>query len=166
MVHRLGSGAGVVGMRHSAGVGGRSQDGAEATVSGIRGNSGPGGIGAKPMGGDPGASRVGRGGVFGGLEEADSRGCPRAKGSAAVEWVKGEKWVEFRDRHGDRGRDLVLYLGRRLCGLKLKELAAAVGLPNYSVVATNTKRYEQRLQSDRTDQAQMKAVAHLLNCEM
>ncbi len=85
---------------------------------------------------------------------------------AAVERVKGEKWDEFRDRHGDRGRDLVLYLGRRLCGLKLKELAAAVGLPNYSVVATNTKRYKQRLQSDRTEQAQMKAVAHLFNCEM
>ena len=84
----------------------------------------------------------------------------------SVERVKGEKWDEFRDRHGDRGRDLVLYLGRRLCGLKLKELAAAVGLPNYRVVATNTKRYEQRLQSDRTEQAQMKAVAHLLNCEM
>ena len=50
---------------------------------------------------------------------------------AAVERVKGEKWDEFRDRHGDRGRDLVLYLGRPLCGLKLKELAAAVGLPNY-----------------------------------
>ena len=118
------------------------------------------------MGGDPGASRVGRGGVFGGLEEADSRGCPRAKGSAAVERVKGKKWDEFRDRHGDGGRDLVLYLGRPLCVLKLKELAAAVGLPNYSVVATNTKRYEQRLQSDRTEQSQMKAVAHLLNCEM
>ena len=50
--------------------------------------------------------------------------------------------------------------------MKLKELAAAVGLPNYSVVATNTKRYEQQLQSDRTEQSQMKAVAHLLNCEM
>ena len=73
---------------------------------------------------------------------------------AAVERVKGEKWDEFRDRHGDGGRDLVLYLGRRLCGLKLKELGAAVGLPNYSVVATNTKRYEQRLQSDRTEQSQ------------
>ena len=85
---------------------------------------------------------------------------------AAVERVKGEKWDQFRDRHGDRGRDLVLYLGRRLCGLKLKELAAGVGLPNYSVGATNTKRYEQRLQSDRTEQSQMKAVAHLLNCEM
>ena len=60
-------------------------DGAKATVSGIRGNSGSGGIGAKPMGGDPGASRVGRGGVFGGLEEADSRGCPRANESAAVD---------------------------------------------------------------------------------
>ena len=33
---------------------------------------------------------------------------------AAVEWVKGEKWDEFRDRHGDRGRDLVLHLGRPL----------------------------------------------------
>ena len=85
---------------------------------------------------------------------------------AAVERVKGEKWDEFRDRHGDRGRDLVLYLGRRLCGLKLKELAAAVGLPNYAVVATNTKRYEQRLQSDRTELSQMKAVSQLLNCEM
>ena len=60
----------------------------------------------------------------------------------------------------------MLYLGRPLCGLKLKELAAGVGLPNYSVGATNTKRYEQRLQSDRTEQSQMKAVAHLLNCEM
>src|SRR5881394_3727645 len=36
---------------------------------------------------------------------------------AAVERVKGEKWDEFRDRHGDRGRDMVLYLGRRVCGL-------------------------------------------------
>ncbi len=33
-------------------------------------------------------------------------------------------------------------------------------------VATNTKRYEQRLQSDLTEQSQMKAVGQLLNCEM
>src|SRR5262249_44006127 len=32
---------------------------------------------------------------------------------AAVEKVKGEKWKDFRDRHGDAGRDLALYLGRR-----------------------------------------------------
>src|SRR5262245_19805113 len=85
---------------------------------------------------------------------------------AAVERVKGEKWDEFRDRHGDRGRDMVLYLGRRVCGLKLRELAEAIGLPNYAVVATNSKRYEQWLQGDRGEQARMKAVRQLLNCEM
>ena len=51
---------------------------------------------------------------------------------ASVEKVKGERWVEFRDRHGDSGRDLVLYLGRRRCGLKLQELAGAAGMTDYS----------------------------------
>ena len=50
--------------------------------------------------------------------------------------------------------------GRRLSDQKLKELAAAVGLTDYTVVATNTKRYEQRLLSDLTEQSQM------LNCEI
>ena len=40
-----------------------------------------------------------------------------------VEQVRKEKWELFRDRHGDRGRDLVLYLGRRVSGLTLNELA-------------------------------------------
>jgi hypothetical protein len=92
---------------------------------------------------------------------------PRFEGVvAAVERVKGEKWDDFRERHGDRGRDMVLYLGRRLCGLKLRELAEAVGLPNYGVVATNSKRYEQWLRADRREQSRMRAVRQLLNCEM
>jgi hypothetical protein len=45
-------------------------------------------------------------------------------------------------------------------------LAEAIGLPNYAVVATNSKRYEQRLQGDRKEQARMKAVRQLLNFEM
>ena len=85
---------------------------------------------------------------------------------AAVEQVKGEKWDEFRDRHGDRGRDMVLYLGRRVCGMRLAELAEAVGLRNYAVVATNARRYEQCLQRDRTEQARMKEVTQLLNYKM
>jgi len=32
----------------------------------------------------------------------------------AVEQVKGQKWDEFREKHGDRGRDMVLYLGQRV----------------------------------------------------
>jgi len=30
---------------------------------------------------------------------------------AAVEEVKGRRWAEFRDKYGDSGRDMVLYLG-------------------------------------------------------
>jgi len=84
----------------------------------------------------------------------------------AVEQVKGQKWDEFREKHGYRGRDMVLYLGRRVCGLKLAELAKAVGLRNYAVVATNAKRYERTLEKDRTEQARMKQVCHLLNCKI
>ena len=32
---------------------------------------------------------------------------------------------------------MVLYLGRRVCGMKLVELAEAVGLRNYAVVGAN-----------------------------
>ena len=179
MVHRLGSGASVVGMRYSAGVGGgakteqrrRYRDCVETAAreeleqspwEAIQEQVVLGGAEflaslRKQIRGDSqeqrGARRLIE--VRPGLEDV----------IAAVERGKGEKWDEFRDRQGDRGRDLVLQLGRRLCGLKLKELAAAVRLPNYRVVATNSKRYEQRLQSDRTELSQMKAVAQLLNCE-
>jgi hypothetical protein len=56
---------------------------------------------------------------------------------AAVEQVKGRQWAEFRDQYGDTGRDMALYLGRRWCGMKLAELAEAVELRNYGVMATN-----------------------------
>lgn len=61
---------------------------------------------------------------------------------------------------------MVLYLGRRTCGLTLRELAQAVGLRNYALVATNTKRYAQRLQSDPRERARSKQVSQLLDCEM
>jgi hypothetical protein len=64
---------------------------------------------------------------------------------AAVEQVKGRKWAEFRDEYGDTGLDLALYLGR-LCGMKLAELAQAVELRNYGVLAANAKLYERRLE--------------------
>ena len=85
---------------------------------------------------------------------------------AAVEKVKGCKWSDFRDAYGDTGRDLALYLGRRLCGMKLRELAKAVELRNYGVVAANARRYERRLERDRAEKARMKQVVKLLNCEM
>ena len=61
-----------------------------------------------------------------------------------MERVKSEKWDEFRERHKDCGREMVLYLGRRVCILKLAALAKALGLRNDALVATNAKRYERR----------------------
>jgi putative transposase len=67
----------------------------------------------------------------------------------AVEAVKGETWDGFRDRHGDWGRDLALYVARRKCGLSLRSLGGEVGLANYYAVAQAIARMEQRLRKDR-----------------
>jgi len=45
----------------------------------------------------------------------------------AVERVKGERWERFRDRHGDWGRDLVFWLGRREGRLRLKQMGEWAG---------------------------------------
>ena len=66
---------------------------------------------------------------------------------AAVEKVKEEPWKEFRDRYGDWGRDMVLYLGRRRCGLSLKELGAAAGGMDYMSVSIAIHRFGRRLAS-------------------
>jgi REP element-mobilizing transposase RayT len=69
---------------------------------------------------------------------------------AAVEQVKGERWEAFRDRYGDRGRDVALYLGRRRAQMRLRELAQAVGDVDYGSVAAALQRITRRLRTDRT----------------
>jgi hypothetical protein len=63
---------------------------------------------------------------------------------AAVAALKGEPWPAFRDRYGDWGRDLVLYLGRKECGLKWKALGEAAGGIDYVSASTAVRRFEQR----------------------
>ncbi len=84
----------------------------------------------------------------------------------AIEKVKGRKWAEFRDEYGDTGRDLALYLGRRLCGLKLTALAKEAEIRNYGVVATNVRRYQLRLERDRAERSRVAEILKLLNCEL
>ncbi|SPE54930.1 conserved hypothetical protein [Verrucomicrobia bacterium] len=67
---------------------------------------------------------------------------------AAVAKVKSERWEDFRDRYGDWGRDLVLYLGRRHCGLKLAELGREVGGLDYMSVSIAIHRLGRRLEKD------------------
>jgi REP element-mobilizing transposase RayT len=83
---------------------------------------------------------------------------------AAVEKVKGEKWTDFRDRHGDAGRDLALHLGRSHGGLKLAELGHATGVTSDASVAMCLKRYQRRLQSDVAEQQRCRQATALLNC--
>ncbi len=77
---------------------------------------------------------------------------------ARVEKVRGEKWTEFRDRYGDSGRDLVLYLGRWECGLRLNELAQAAGMDGYKAVAAAIRRYGSRLKADKAEQRLLRQV--------
>jgi REP-associated tyrosine transposase len=83
----------------------------------------------------------------------------------AVEKRKGERWLEFRDRHRDSGRDLVLYVGQRICGMKLGELAAAVGMKEYSAASAAIRRFEKRMNRSSAESKMFEQVCQMLNVE-
>jgi hypothetical protein len=85
---------------------------------------------------------------------------------ACVERVRGARWKDFRHRHGDRGRELVLYLGRSVCGMKLSELARAVGARSYASVAMAIGRYAKELKWNAAERERVKAAGELLNVKM
>jgi hypothetical protein len=55
----------------------------------------------------------------------------------------------------------VLYLGRRLCGLKLSELGRRIGMNNYKAVAAAVARYERRLKANKAEQRLVRRVCKL-----
>ena len=65
----------------------------------------------------------------------------------AVEALKREKWEQFRDRRGDWGRDVALYLGRKQGGLRLRQLGGLAEV-DYGSVSMALQRFERRLQQD------------------
>jgi hypothetical protein len=67
----------------------------------------------------------------------------------ALESVKGERWEQFRDRHGDWGRDAALWLGRRIGRLRLRELAERMGGLDYTAAGAAVSRFGRRLGKDR-----------------
>jgi hypothetical protein len=89
---------------------------------------------------------------------------PLEKVIAVVERVRGERWSSFRDRYGDWGRDLVLYLGRKRSGMKLRELGQAAGGIDYVSVSMAVKRFAGRVEKDRNLRGLLaQATAHLNN---
>jgi REP element-mobilizing transposase RayT len=83
----------------------------------------------------------------------------------AVETVKGERWNEFCDRYGDRGRDLAFYIARRRCGISLRELGEEGRMSNYDAVAQGIRRTTQRLSTDRALKKILKAVLQCINIQ-
>ncbi len=65
-----------------------------------------------------------------------------------VEQVSGEKWEDFRDRHGDKRRDLVLWVARRCTGLTLAELGQAADGMDYAAVTMAIRRFPKACERD------------------
>ena len=63
---------------------------------------------------------------------------------AVVEEAKGERWNDFRDRHGDWGRDLVFHLGRTGWAIPLRALAKAAGNMDEVAVSVAARRVPAR----------------------
>jgi hypothetical protein len=66
-----------------------------------------------------------------------------------VEAVKEEKWNDFRDRHGDWGRDIVFYLGRKGWAMRLKELGDAAGGLDEVAVSMAVRRIPMKAKGNR-----------------
>lgn len=82
-----------------------------------------------------------------------------------AETMKAEKWADFRDRHGDWGRELALYLGRKMAAVPLRELGTAAGGMDYAAVSVAIKRFERRLAADKALQNIEEKAKQLLNVE-
>jgi hypothetical protein len=66
---------------------------------------------------------------------------------SALEQVKGEKWEDFSQRHGDWGRDAALWLGRRRGRYTLNELGQLAGGVDYAAVGQAISRFGKRVQT-------------------
>jgi len=84
---------------------------------------------------------------------------------AAVSEIKGEAWEDYRDRYGDWGRDLALWLGRTQCGLPLRELGALAGGLDYATVSAATQRWSRRMAADKALTKVAARTVKLLNAK-
>jgi len=83
-----------------------------------------------------------------------------------VEQIKGERWEAFKDRYGDEGRDLALYLARRRSGRPLREIAERLGVGDYKAVSQAVRRFEYSLRDHPTRRQLVRdALVRMTNVE-
>lgn len=80
----------------------------------------------------------------------------------AVELVKGEKWVDFANRHGDSGRELVYKAARDYAGMTMAEIGAACNGADYAAVGMAIRRLEHKLELDKVIIKQWRKVLNVL----
>lgn len=66
---------------------------------------------------------------------------------AEAEQLKGESWEEWAERHGDWGRDAVMYVGMRYGRLRLVDIARHAGM-KYQAAAQAVRRFKELLPDD------------------
>ena len=91
--------------------------------------------------------------------------CERVRELVGGKVGAEQGWEQFRDRYGDSGRDLVLWLGRKRCGLKLIGLAQRVGGLDYTSVSLAVKRFEKRRLRDKSLQRLVEQAEKALKLE-
>ena len=69
--------------------------------------------------------------------------------------MRGMKWEQFRDKHGDKGRDMVLYLARRRSGMTLREIGECAGGLDYKTIGKATERFCCQLETNAVLHAQV-----------
>ena len=86
---------------------------------------------------------------------------------AIVEGHCRRPWDEFKNRHGDPGREMVLWLARRHTGMTLGQLGERAGAADYAAVAMALRRFEGKMKSDGKLTAQMQEMeGTMLNVKM
>ena len=89
-----------------------------------------------------------------GREVSGKRGLRKQLGFedvvAVVERLTGELWSGFCERHGDKRRDLVLWVARRFTGLTLAELGRNAGGMDYAAVTMAVRRFPMACKRDKT----------------
>lgn len=66
-----------------------------------------------------------------------------------VEEARDEAWEDFSGRHGDWGRDMVLYLAKKRCGLTYGQIGVEVGGMKANAVAQAVYQFMMRVAADK-----------------
>lgn len=85
---------------------------------------------------------------------------------AATEQILGQRWSEFRDRHGHPGRNMALYAARRLTSLTLSQIAEAAGLASDRSAWMAIQRHATALRKSKSHRAQTAQILEKWNVEL